>query len=344
VKQIKPLIALSLSVVCSLVFSVQAGAATTNGNCQEVRVPVSLSEGGASDQYIAGSFCTPTIWAAGSHQADVMVAGATYDRTYWDASLENNTYSYVDKTLAAGRATFAIDRIGSGKSSFPPSVAITNVSSAHTIHQAIQWVKNDRQIATVNLIGHSIGAALSIREAATYHDVNKLVVTATTHPFDIVNTLPALLGAHPAVLDPQFADSGYEVGYITSSNGTRADSFYNADVNPAVLTYDEAHKAVLSLTELTTTLLDVQTPAALNVSKGVTAPVLLVAGQNDKLYCQGLLNADCSTNQKVIDHEKPFYPNATSLDARIISNTGHALTMSPTHQQSFDAINNWLQY
>jgi len=342
-KQIKSLIFLGVAVLCGVTFSSHVQAATTHGSCQDVRIPVSLDEGGNQNQYIAGTFCTPTAWAAGTHQADVMVAGATYDRTYWDASLENNKYSCVDKTLAAGRATLAIDRIGSGKSSFPPSVAITNISSAHTIHQAIQWIKNDRHVPNVNLIGHSIGAALSIREAATYHDVDKLVVTATTHPFDIVNTLPALLGAHPAVLDPQFADSGYEIGYITSSNGTRASSFYNTDVDPAVITYDEAHKAVLSLTELTTTLLDVQTPAALNISQGVTAPVLLVDGQNDKLYCEGLLNADCSTNQKVIDHEKPFYPHAAVLDARIISNTGHTLTMSPTYQQSFDAINTWLQ-
>jgi pimeloyl-ACP methyl ester carboxylesterase len=341
-RQIKPLLALSLITWCSLLFSPVAQAATTHGGCQDVHVPVSLSEGGIKDQYIAGTFCTPTTWAPGEQQADVMVAGATYDRTYWDASLENNRYSYVDKTLAAGRATFAIDRIGSGQSSFPPSVAVTNISSAYTIHQAIQWVKNDRHISKVNLLGHSIGAALSIREAATYHDVNKLVVTATTHPFDTVNTLPALLGAHPAVLDPQFANSDYEVGYITSSNGTRATSFYDSDVDPAVITYDEAHKAVLSATELTTTLLDVQTPAALNISQGVTAPVLLVDGQDDKLYCQGPLNADCSTSQKVVDHERPFYPNAQSLTARIIGKTGHALTMSPTYQQSFDAINSWL--
>src|SRR3982750_3934133 len=97
-RQIKPLLALSLIALCSLVFSPVAQAATTHGVCQDVHVPVSLSEGGIQDQYIAGTFCTPTAWAAGNQQADVMVAGATYDRTYWDASLENNRYSYVDKT------------------------------------------------------------------------------------------------------------------------------------------------------------------------------------------------------------------------------------------------------
>jgi pimeloyl-ACP methyl ester carboxylesterase len=334
---------LLLTGVSSLLFSSSATAATTHGSCREVTVPVSLSSGAPKDQHIAGTFCTPNSWAPGTHQADIMVAGATYDRTYWDADLAGTTYSYVDKTLGAGRATFAIDRLGSGKSSFPLSLAVTNVSSAYAIHQTVQWVQNSQSISKVNLIGHSIGATLSIREAATYHDINKLVVTGTTHPFDPINTLPALLSARPAALDPMFASKGYELGYITSAAGTRAASFYAQPIDPAVIAYDEAHKAVLSLTELTTALTDVELPALLNPTSGVTAPVLVVAGEHDKLYCEGLLNPDCSSDQKVVDHERQFYSQAASVDARIIADTGHSLTLSPSHNVSFAAINDWIQ-
>ncbi|MGW0003083.1 hypothetical protein [Nocardia grenadensis] len=75
----------------------------TLGVRHEVSTPVAVVEDGPADNTAATAFCTPRHWADGPRRADVLVAGATYNREYWDSSFDPETYSYVDDTSAAGR-------------------------------------------------------------------------------------------------------------------------------------------------------------------------------------------------------------------------------------------------
>lgn len=115
----------------------QALAASTKpGTCKDLDIPVALSPSSPINQHISGTLCLPTA-ALGTQKIDVLVHGITYDRTYWDSPF-SSSYSYVDRTLQQGRATFALDRIGSGKSSRPLGLQVTLASNAYTVHQVIQ--------------------------------------------------------------------------------------------------------------------------------------------------------------------------------------------------------------
>ncbi|HEU5121426.1 MAG TPA: hypothetical protein VFT59_01150, partial [Candidatus Saccharimonadales bacterium] len=158
---------------------------------------------------------------------------------------------------------------------------------------------------------------------------------------NISNSLPGVLGLRPALIDPVLKDKGYlDPGYVTTAPSTRPNIFYGISVDPAIIAYDETHKAALSATELSTGLTGLEVPAVLNMSKGVTAPTYIILGDQDKIFCGGLV--DCSSIDNFITYQEPYFSQAASFNAAIIPDTGHALTTVPSSQQSFEIINDWL--
>lgn len=300
---------------------------------------VSLAPGTPANQTVHGTLCTPSYWPSSSHQIDILTSGATYNRSYWDFPTNQPSYSYVKKTANAGRAAFAYDRIGVGTSSHPPSADISVVTDAYVLRQIVQRMRSIGY-SKVNLIGHSYGSSVSIREAATYHDVNRVVVTGLLHSAGPkAATLATSL--HPANLEPRFANQSLDSGYVTTLPGTRGDLFYNVNgADPSVITKDEATKDIYSTATIPQLLVDVQTPAALNITNQVTVPVLLVTGVQDGLVCG--LPVDCSSEPAVQANEAPYFTHSPSMTARTIQNTGHDLTLHYSAATSFAIINQWL--
>lgn len=331
-----------LAIVAATIFFADAPAqAVSSRNCQEVQVPVALAVGLPKTERLAGQLCLPSTWHE-SRQVDVLVAGTSYDRNYWDFGYNDSQYSYVNKTLSEGRATFAFDRLGTGKSSRPLSATFTSTSSAYTIHEAIQWLRLEKDFEKVHLIGHSLGSAISVEEAATYHDVDKLVLTGFSNMLNIGNSLPGVLGLRPALLDPVLSNQGYlDVGYLTTAPSTRPTIFYGIPMNPAVIAYDEARKTAFSATELATGLASLEVPALLNISQRVTAPTFIILGSQDKIFCGGVV--DCTSVGNFTAYHQPYFSHTASFQAALVPNTGHALTTVPSAQQSFQAINNWVK-
>lgn len=324
----------------AFIFTSAPAQATSNRNCQEIQVPVALAAGLPKTERLAGQLCLPPTWPEDG-QVDVLVAGTSYDRNYWDFGYNSSQYSYVDKTLAEGRATFTFDRLGTGKSSRPLSATFTATSSAHTIHEAIQWLRREKAFEKVNLIGHSLGSAISVEEAATYQDVDKLVLTGFSNMLNISNSLPGVLGLRPALLDPVLKNKGYlDSGYMTTAPSTRPNIFYGIPMDPAIIAYDEARKTAFSAAELGTGLASLEVPAPLNISQRVTAPTFIILGSQDKIFCGGLI--DCTSVDNFTEYHQSYFSQAASFQAAIVPNTGHALTTVPSAQQSFQIIDDWL--
>jgi hypothetical protein len=64
----------------------------------------------------------------------LLIPGATYGRVYWDfGTIDGVRYSYARDVAAAGFPTFAIDPLGSGNSSHPPSADITMPVAAFAV-------------------------------------------------------------------------------------------------------------------------------------------------------------------------------------------------------------------
>jgi pimeloyl-ACP methyl ester carboxylesterase len=320
-----------------------ASAATSAyGTCRDVTVPVSLGPGLPQDQIVSGTVCDP-LTPNPDRRIDMLVHGGTYNRSYWDYAVDQPEYSYVDRALLQGRATFAFDRVGAGASSHPLSAVITLPGDAYTLHQLIGWLRSVEGYQDITLIGHSIGAGVAIQETATYNDANRLVVTGLLHALSLPGVFAVGTSFYSVTLDSQFADSGLDSGYLTSIPGKRQAVFYSPSADPAVIAYDEAHKDAMASVELTGVLSSLEVLPGLNVSRGITVPTLSVVGQQDISLCGMPLGVDCSSDATVASHEAPYYSNAPSFAAAVIPATGHDLALHPSASQSFAVINQWIQ-
>ena len=265
--------------------------------------------------------------------------GATYDRSYWDFPYDAPRYSYVGRTLEAGRATFSYDRLGIGKSSPLPSTSVTMSADAFVLHQILQHFH--AQFRVINLIGHSYGSRIAQLESSEYNDATRLVLSDALHAVG-----PALtkgeIAFHPASQDALFATLGLDSGWTTTTPAAGRAAFYylpGADSNE--IAYDDAHKSIMSTTEFQQGIEIGRVPAGSNVSNRITRPVLLIAGEEDRLACG--LALDCTNIAAVRTNEEPFYTSAASVTVITIPNTGHDLALHRSAGTSFDAINNWLK-
>ncbi len=320
---------------------VTAGA---DAGCQPVRLPVALGPGSPANQTVSGTYCQPQDWASGQHEVDVLTPGATYNRIYWDWPVDPGLYSYVDKTLAAGRATFDYDRIGTGSSSHPFSAEITIGSDAYVLHQIVQWLRGSLGYSQVNLIGHSLGSVISIQEAGRYGDASRVVITGLLHVAHVGAGFAATLGSllYPAAEDAQYLGTGLDVAYLTTIPGDRAADFYSSSASQAVVAYDEAHKDVVAATELVTLATTWALPPALNLSDKITAPVLIVIGAQDAIFCADPPVVDCPQPAQLLASEAPYYARAASLSLDVIAGTGHDIALHPTADESFGLISQWI--
>jgi len=329
-----PLMVAAGAATATAAAATPAGALTRS--CQMVEIPVALAAGDPADQHLAADYCVPP--GSRARAADVLVPGATYNDTYWDWPQDPQLYSYVDKTLAAGRATLAISRLGTGASSHPASSAVTPAVSAYAVHQAIQWIRA-RGYAQVDLIGHSLGSVIAVMVAASWPgDANRVVLTGYLN--DLTPGDAAAQGdVYPAVDDPLFAHSGLDSGYLTTRPGVRAALFYYHG-NPQMEAYDEAHKDVLSGPEFAA-VGAIADPPSTNPSSSVTVPVLIVVGQEDYLMCSAGA-PDCTSTGALQSYEQPYFSRSPSLTVRSVPDTGHDLALSSTADESFAWINSWI--
>lgn len=316
-------------------------AAATGGVCGQLTIPVAPAPLLPPTEHITGELCVPLPFAGPDRQLDILVHGGSYSRDYWDLGIQSPQYSHVHRALHAGRATFAYDRLGVTPICRPLSTLVNIAADAYVLHQIVQLFRDVHQITDVNVVGHSFGSVVGIHEAATYHDVDRLVVTGLLHASGPAQAeLPTSI--QPAFLDPQFASAGCDPGYITSKPGVRGAAFYYGPTSePAVIAFDEAHKAVASATQLADGLAQLQAPAGPNLSNQVDAPVLAVAGQFDRLFCGDALN--CGDAAQVHANEVPYYTTAPSFTSNVVADTGHSLALHTTTDNSFTVINQWIR-
>jgi pimeloyl-ACP methyl ester carboxylesterase len=333
-------------VAAALMLAASAGtaSASTGVSCTTYsRIPVALAAGAPLSYSVSGELCARPGELARGATVQLLIHGATYDRSYWDfGRIDGIRYSYARDVAAAGYPTFAIDEIGTGASSHPASTQITIQTAAYVAHEIVQGLL-DGSVAHVRFsgvieVGHSVGSLTAIEEAATFHDVAGVIVTGNTH---ITPTFHSVVAAnqYPASEDPKFAGRGLDSGYLTTAPGTRGLLFSNAaDADPAVIAADEAGKDVISATELGSALATKTT----SISLQINVPVLLIDGSQDPLDCGSETDGqtfDCSTGQAIATQEAPYYSAATDLRACSIPGSGHDINLALNHVlEEADAI------
>lgn len=296
--------------------------------CQERTFGVQVA---GQNHTVAGTLCTPPD----ANTLQLLVPGGLYNSSYWDIAADPATRSFRRAMNNAGYATLAVDRLGSGHSSVPPSVLLTAITQADAMHQVVQAMRP--QFEKVVIAGHSLGSAIAIIEAATYRDVDAVLVTAMGHHLNALGLAPIAATFVPAALDPAFVGRSLDPGYLTTMPGTRY-SLHNPGPNITVaVSFDEATKDVAAPTELLdAALLGVVTP----YTRLVDVPVLTAIASADPTFC-GLLATNCGTATSYRNAEAPYYSPQARLEAYVLPGYGHSLNYAPNAPNLHAAVISW---
>lgn len=157
--------------------------------CQDLYVPVALGQ-------MHGRLCAPSQ----AQTVVVLIPGGTYNASYWDIAYTPELRSFRLAMNQAGVATLAVDRMGTGSSSKPLSALLSATVQANAVHQVIQSIR--ARFTKVIVGGHSIGSAMAMIEAGTFHDVDGVLVTDMTHRMNYVTVIPVLANMIPAPWTP----------------------------------------------------------------------------------------------------------------------------------------------
>jgi pimeloyl-ACP methyl ester carboxylesterase len=270
----------------------------------------------------------------------LLVPGLTYDHRYWTIPGEHN---YAAHMVRAGYAVFALDRIGTGRSDRPAADQVTAQSNAEALHDVVQALRSGvggaAPFERVVVVGHSFGSGVALVEAATYHDVDGLVVSGMLHTTaPLYEEVRAFF--HMAGDDPVLAAAGvdYPENYATQRPGLRARMLeYPPAVRPELSRHNEAIKSTATLGEGES--LPSTYEAA--VSRAVDVPVLIVVGQHDALFS----SADVSfaaTSEAVHAFEKTFYAEGLDLETHVVPGAGHSLNVHDNAGEWFALARAWV--
>jgi len=266
----------------------------------------------------------------------LLIHGATYNHEYWNFGIVNEKrYSYSRSMAVRGFPTFALDELGAGNSSRPPSDQMTIDTAALVAHAMVQALRsgsiNGIQFGKVIIVGHSLGSVVAWQEAISYGDVDGVIATGAAH--FLTSAFLDLNLFYPAMMDPKFSDSALDDGYLTTVPGIRAAFYSSPDFDPAVVALDEKRKDLVPGPELMTGL-----PVVLSTAtQAIQVPVLTILGGNDLTACgtdaQGR-SFDCSYGAIVASQEAPFYSPNAQIQACIVPDSGQDISL---------ALNNDLQ-
>jgi pimeloyl-ACP methyl ester carboxylesterase len=285
-----------------------------------------------------GRLCAP----GGATTVQVLIPGGTYNSSYWDIGFEPETRSYRLAMNKAGYATLALDRLGTGRSSKPLSLLVTASAQAQAAHEIIQKLRAGYQgvkFSKVIIGGHSIGSAMAMIEAGNYKDVDGVLVTGMTHRMNLITVIPVLANMIPAPLDRKLSARGLDLGYLTTSPGTRYNAFHIPGVEiPGAIKFDESTKDVFAATEAVDTL--ALTNIVIPATRRIQVPVLIVLG-NDHHFCGAPLGSDCSSAEALRVSEAPFFSPAAHLKTYILNGYGHVINYAPNAPVYHQVVASW---
>lgn len=219
-----------VALVAACVFGVRTDDGSVDlaeANCRDINIPVALMAGQPANQKVFGELCLPR--GRSPQTVQLLVHGATYNHAYWDFPYQPPRYSYADAAVRAGYAVLAIDRIGDGQSSRPPSSQVVFLNTIYTLHQVVDDLRNGTlgtKFDAVIEVGHSSGSGYIVGEQSTYQDADALILTGYGHKMSPALERARVSARYPAVDDPKFANSGLDTGYRTTKPGEIGPLFF----------------------------------------------------------------------------------------------------------------------
>jgi len=322
-------------VLVTLGFLLLPVSARADGSsCREMYFPVTLV---TLPQTMHGTLCVPD---GGAKTVQVLIPGGTYNSSYWDIGYQPEIRSYRLAMNNAGYATLALDRLGTGGSTTPPSAVLTTLTEAAVVHQVIQAVRSGAlgpRFAKVILAGHSFGSGTASIEAGTFHDVDAVLVTGLAHRLNLTGTTAVFAATYPAMLDPRLVTGGYDPGYLTTVPDSRYAIFHAPGPRvDGAIAFDEATKDTSAYEQAADLFpIGIIAPYSLLIDR----PVMVVLGQ-DTVFC-GLLATNCASAGGIKTSETPYYAAGVDLTTYALQGYGHAINYAPNAPDYFRAVINW---
>jgi pimeloyl-ACP methyl ester carboxylesterase len=305
--------------------------ASAGERCEDVNVPVTLPNR-PHPVAIRGTLCGPA-----GRGVQVLLAGGTYGRAYWDLPYRPEIYSYVRALSVAGWATLNLDRLGIGASDDPPASEVTLDVHAEVVHQVVQAARagriGGRAFKQVFTVGNSMGAYIALLEAAKYDDVDGVISTGHLNSPRI--GVPAVLASlYPAQAESRFAH--LPPGYLTTRPNTRGSLFYAAaQAEPKTIEIDEATKETLTTGEMASA----GPESDHEMAARVRAPVLSVIGEFDNIFCA----RSCADPGGPAYQERAYFPNAACFRMYVVAGSGHVINLHTSAPEWFAVAREWLE-
>ncbi|TDV35915.1 alpha/beta hydrolase [Actinophytocola oryzae] len=308
-------------------------------SCSDVTIPVSLA---GKQESMYGRLCEPS---GPTSTVFLLVPGSSYNSSYWDLPASLGLSSFRAGMNESGYATLTVDRLGTGRSSRPVSLSLTALTQADTLHQVVGRLRAGsvgRAYQKVVIGGHSLGGATSVLEAATFHDVDGVLVAGLAHNIYPAGAVDVVAALYPAALDPVLANRNYDVGYLTTRPGTRGQAFHKpAQLRPAAAAFEESTKDGFAATEAPDALgLGILTP----YSALIDVPVLLAMSGKDPLFCSPipLVGTNCTSSATLRAQEAPYYSASARLRTYVLPGIyGHSFNYAPNARLFSEATAAW---
>lgn len=270
--------------------------------------------------------------------AVVLVHGSTYDRRYWDPpGLPADRYSMLRLLAGRGLLVVAVDRLGSGGSDRPPDAEVTADVSVEALHGVVRQLRRDPRYRTrasrLFVVGHSSGATLAIREAATYDDVDGLVTMGILHTQAVSTDLfsPML---RPAGEDPRFVGLPIPAGYVTTWPGVRRLWYYPGNVDEQAFLADETRLRDAMPSGDAGGYVD-EIFGEVQRSRQVKASVLVVVGGWDQDACTPPGCPEAAA-------EPGFWSVSRGVRVVVRPRVGHALNLHRDAAETTGLVGGWL--
>lgn len=292
--------------------------------------------------HIYGQWCRPADGPA-AKVLQVLVHGATYSHTYRNFPGFDGRYSYSNSMNRAGYATLAIDQLGVGRSTHPPSDQVTYATAAKAVAQVVRAVRGGAlgdSYGKIVVVGHSIGSLVVLGSVAQYGGVDGMLLSGFSHSLGGAGFGKLTASVVPALNDPITKANipAGDLGYLSVLQG-RAVFYQSGDADPALIAADEATHSELS------GFLNAADYLAVDAG-GIRVPVLVANGVNDIAFCSqggGGSTTDCSSAATFRAAELPFFAAATPLEAYVLPNAGHNLNLTLQAQTWYGAALGWFR-
>jgi pimeloyl-ACP methyl ester carboxylesterase len=251
-----------------------------------------------------------------SPTAVVLMHGLSYTKEAWDFP----GYSVAQKIAEAGYATFAIDRLGYGESKLDNGYNVTHEAYAEMAHQIVEQLRG-QGFSHVVLGGHSAGAGTTEVAAAVYGGVDAIMALGWHHrPSDQLGQ-DFFTGDYVRAAQDDFE-------YFLGSPHHRAEMFYTADADPAVVEADTRAAVLTPSGEI----FSIGKQPSRMVVGNIKVPVFLQFGDSDRLF--ELEYAEMHASEFV---------SAPSVTVDVVRDAGHTFMLQKNGPAGAQKMADWLR-